>query len=204
MGIACPAPARHMSLRRPPPCRSPVSCFLSVAAAAAAVPHGHQRFTAVLPDTPALLAPHLPSSPLTSSPPPQLLTSLTSPSPPPHLLLPPQAMGRLGPVTLDLSLARGLDYYTGVIYEAVLQVGGAGRGGEAGGGWVGGGVGGWVGGWGGGWGFAKMVQDSRRRGALIDDRRRPLVQRQSSPRRPRLCWLYLLLDVVLRWWVVGS
>ncbi|KAG2427701.1 hypothetical protein HYH02_014533 [Chlamydomonas schloesseri] len=32
-----------------------------------------------------------------------------------------QAMGRLGPVTLDLSLARGLDYYTGVIYEAVLQ-----------------------------------------------------------------------------------
>lgn len=32
-----------------------------------------------------------------------------------------QAMGALGPVTLDLSLARGLDYYTGVIYEAVLQ-----------------------------------------------------------------------------------
>ncbi len=30
-------------------------------------------------------------------------------------------MGALGPVTLDLSLARGLDYYTGVIYEAVLQ-----------------------------------------------------------------------------------
>jgi hypothetical protein len=29
-------------------------------------------------------------------------------------------MGALAPVTLDLSLARGLDYYTGVIYEAVL------------------------------------------------------------------------------------
>ncbi|PNH03565.1 Histidine--tRNA ligase [Tetrabaena socialis] len=29
-------------------------------------------------------------------------------------------MGSLAPVTLDLSLARGLDYYTGVIYEAVL------------------------------------------------------------------------------------
>jgi ATP phosphoribosyltransferase regulatory subunit HisZ len=33
-----------------------------------------------------------------------------------------QAMGALGPVTLDLSLARGLDYYTGLIYEAVLKV----------------------------------------------------------------------------------
>ncbi|GLC65359.1 hypothetical protein PLESTF_000284700 [Pleodorina starrii] len=32
-----------------------------------------------------------------------------------------QAMGALGSLTLDLSLARGLDYYTGVIYEAVLQ-----------------------------------------------------------------------------------
>ncbi|GFR48349.1 hypothetical protein Agub_g10236, partial [Astrephomene gubernaculifera] len=31
------------------------------------------------------------------------------------------AMGALGPLSLDLSLARGLDYYTGVIYEAVLQ-----------------------------------------------------------------------------------
>ncbi|GAB0494705.1 hypothetical protein MMPV_006001 [Pyropia vietnamensis] len=30
------------------------------------------------------------------------------------------AMGSLGPVVLDLSLARGLDYYTGLIYEAVL------------------------------------------------------------------------------------
>ena len=30
-------------------------------------------------------------------------------------------MNALGPITLDLSLARGLDYYTGVIYEAVLQ-----------------------------------------------------------------------------------
>ena len=33
-----------------------------------------------------------------------------------------EAMGALGPITFDLSLARGLDYYTGVIYEAVLQV----------------------------------------------------------------------------------
>ena len=32
-------------------------------------------------------------------------------------------MGALGPITFDLSLARGLDYYTGVIYEAVLQGG---------------------------------------------------------------------------------
>lgn len=29
-------------------------------------------------------------------------------------------LGGLGPIVLDLSLARGLDYYTGVIYEAVL------------------------------------------------------------------------------------
>jgi histidyl-tRNA synthetase len=29
-------------------------------------------------------------------------------------------MGALGSITLDLSLARGLDYYTGLIYEAVL------------------------------------------------------------------------------------
>ena len=32
------------------------------------------------------------------------------------------AMDALGPIVFDLSLARGLDYYTGVIYEAVLQV----------------------------------------------------------------------------------
>lgn len=31
-----------------------------------------------------------------------------------------RAMGGLGGIVLDLSLARGLDYYTGVIYEAVL------------------------------------------------------------------------------------
>ena len=31
-------------------------------------------------------------------------------------------MGALEPIMFDLSLARGLDYYTGVIYEAVLQV----------------------------------------------------------------------------------
>ena len=31
-----------------------------------------------------------------------------------------EAMGALGHITLDLSLARGLDYYTGLIYEAVL------------------------------------------------------------------------------------
>ncbi len=32
-----------------------------------------------------------------------------------------EVMGALGPVSFDLSLARGLDYYTGVIYEAVLE-----------------------------------------------------------------------------------
>jgi len=32
-----------------------------------------------------------------------------------------EVMGSLGPVSFDLSLARGLDYYTGVIYEAVLD-----------------------------------------------------------------------------------
>lgn len=32
-----------------------------------------------------------------------------------------EAMGGLERLTFDLSLARGLDYYTGVIYEAVLQ-----------------------------------------------------------------------------------
>ena len=31
-----------------------------------------------------------------------------------------EAMGSLQYVSFDLSLARGLDYYTGVIYEAVL------------------------------------------------------------------------------------
>jgi histidyl-tRNA synthetase len=31
-----------------------------------------------------------------------------------------QALGALNKVHFDLSLARGLDYYTGVIYEAVL------------------------------------------------------------------------------------
>jgi histidyl-tRNA synthetase len=35
-----------------------------------------------------------------------------------------EAMGGLDRVSLDLSLARGLDYYTGVIYEAVLTLGG--------------------------------------------------------------------------------
>lgn len=34
-------------------------------------------------------------------------------------------MGALEPIVFDLSLARGLDYYTGVIYEAVLQVRGS-------------------------------------------------------------------------------
>ncbi|KAF5833236.1 hypothetical protein DUNSADRAFT_10518 [Dunaliella salina] len=36
------------------------------------------------------------------------------------------AMNALGPVVLDLSLARGLDYYTGVIYEATLKGGNVG------------------------------------------------------------------------------
>jgi histidyl-tRNA synthetase len=31
-----------------------------------------------------------------------------------------EALGTVGSVHIDLSLARGLDYYTGVIYEAVL------------------------------------------------------------------------------------
>jgi histidyl-tRNA synthetase len=31
-----------------------------------------------------------------------------------------EAMGQLDKISFDLSLARGLDYYTGVIYEAVL------------------------------------------------------------------------------------
>ncbi|KAF8060498.1 histidine--tRNA ligase [Scenedesmus sp. PABB004] len=36
------------------------------------------------------------------------------------------ALGALGPISFDLSLARGLDYYTGVIYEAVLDGGNVG------------------------------------------------------------------------------
>ncbi|KAK9824587.1 hypothetical protein WJX72_011519 [[Myrmecia] bisecta] len=32
-----------------------------------------------------------------------------------------RSMGALGAISFDLSLARGLDYYTGVIYEAVLE-----------------------------------------------------------------------------------
>lgn len=31
------------------------------------------------------------------------------------------ALGALEPISFDLSLARGLDYYTGVIYECVLE-----------------------------------------------------------------------------------
>ena len=31
-----------------------------------------------------------------------------------------KAMERIGKVSFDLSLARGLDYYTGIIYEIVL------------------------------------------------------------------------------------
>lgn len=34
-----------------------------------------------------------------------------------------EAMDALPHISFDLSLARGLDYYTGVIYEAVLQSG---------------------------------------------------------------------------------
>lgn len=34
-----------------------------------------------------------------------------------------EVMGALGPFSFDLSLARGLDYYTGVIYEAVFKGG---------------------------------------------------------------------------------
>lgn len=34
-----------------------------------------------------------------------------------------EAMGALQTVSFDMSLARGLDYYTGVIYEAVLVMG---------------------------------------------------------------------------------
>lgn len=37
-----------------------------------------------------------------------------------------EAFGALGPISFDLSLARGLDYYTGVIYEAVLEGGNVG------------------------------------------------------------------------------
>jgi hypothetical protein len=44
------------------------------------------------------------------------------------LVTPPprQAFNALGPISFDLSLARGLDYYTGVIYEAVLEGGNVG------------------------------------------------------------------------------
>lgn len=42
------------------------------------------------------------------------------------------AMGSLGNIQFDFSLARGLDYYTGLIYEAVLT--GSDRGSIAGGG----------------------------------------------------------------------
>jgi histidyl-tRNA synthetase len=41
-----------------------------------------------------------------------------------------EAMGGLGKVSFDLSLARGLDYYTGVIYEAVLMGGKKDEGGQ--------------------------------------------------------------------------
>jgi ATP phosphoribosyltransferase regulatory subunit HisZ len=37
-----------------------------------------------------------------------------------------EALGALGPISFDWSLARGLDYYTGVIYEAVLEGGNVG------------------------------------------------------------------------------
>jgi histidyl-tRNA synthetase len=37
-----------------------------------------------------------------------------------------EALSALGPISFDLSLARGLDYYTGVIYEAVLEGGNVG------------------------------------------------------------------------------
>ena len=37
-----------------------------------------------------------------------------------------EVMGALGPFSFDLSLARGLDYYTGVIYEAVFKGGSVG------------------------------------------------------------------------------
>ena len=51
------------------------------------------------------------------------------------------SMGALGSVVFDLSLARGLDYYTGVIYEATLH--GASVGSIAAGGRCGCGVAGW-------------------------------------------------------------
>ena len=45
-----------------------------------------------------------------------------------------EAMGALPRFSFDLSLARGLDYYTGVIYEAILTDPAAGVGSIAGGG----------------------------------------------------------------------
>ena len=45
-----------------------------------------------------------------------------------------EAMGALHRFSFDLSLARGLDYYTGVIYEAILTDPAAGVGSIAGGG----------------------------------------------------------------------
>lgn len=45
-----------------------------------------------------------------------------------------EALGSLGRIVLDLSLARGLDYYTGVIFEAVFTGGGVGVGSIAAGG----------------------------------------------------------------------
>ena len=78
-----------------------------------------------------------------------------------------QDMGALGPCVFDLSLARGLDYYTGVIYEAVLQ--GANLGSIAGGAcWRplrrgGSGWGGWV-----GWrGFCRGQPGSHRHGWVL-------------------------------------
>lgn len=32
-----------------------------------------------------------------------------------------EAMGRIAKISFDMSLARGLDYYTGMIYEIVLK-----------------------------------------------------------------------------------
>ena len=45
-----------------------------------------------------------------------------------------EAMGALHRFSFDLSLARGLDYYTGVIYEAILTQPATGVGSIAGGG----------------------------------------------------------------------
>ena len=57
------------------------------------------------------------------------------------------AMGSLQFVSFDMSLARGLDYYTGVIYEAVLTGGGTSAAvGSIGGAVLGGPIGGMIGG----------------------------------------------------------